>query len=226
MLETSARLLRLLALLQARRDWSGAELGERLEVDVRTVRRDIDRLRSLGYPVSASSGLGGGYQLAAGSSMPPLLLDDEETVAVAVALRAAASSVARLEETAIRALVKLEQLLPARLRRRVSALHSVTISLAPATAGPDATMLATIAAACRDHELLELGYRARSGEASHRVVEPIRLVHTDRRWYLVAWDRHRSAWRTFRVDRIQLIEPRELAPRLLELAARIQRGSQ
>lgn len=202
MLKTSARLLRLLWLLQSRRYWSGAELSERTEVDARTVRRDIDRLRELGYAVEASPGLGGGYQLKAGSSLPPVLLDDEEAVTVAVAVRAAASSVGKMEETAVRLLAKLDQLLPSRLRKRASALHSVTISLARPEAAPSIDVLTQIAGACRDHVKLGINYRDRAGNVTSRVVEPLRLVHTGRLWYLVAWDAQRRDWRTFRMDRV------------------------
>src|SRR5579872_6482627 len=144
MLKTSARLLRLLWLLQSRRYWSGAELSERVEVDARTIRRDIDRLRELGYAIAASPGLGGGYQLKAGSSLPPVLLDDEEAVTVAVAVRAAASSIGRMEQTAVGLLAKLDQLLPSRLRKRASALHSVTISLTHRQAAPPLEVLTQI----------------------------------------------------------------------------------
>lgn len=202
MLSTSSRLLRLIGLFQARRYWSGQALSERLEVDVRTVRRDVDRLRDLGYPVAAASGPGGGYQLGAGADMPPVLLDDDEAVAVAVALRAAAGSVGRIEETSVRLLAKLDQLLPARLRRRASALHAVTISLGNPEALPDAELLTRIATACRDHECLRFGYQDRAGKPSHREVEPMRLANSGRRWYLAAWDRRREDWRTFRLDRI------------------------
>jgi len=203
MLKTSARLLRLLWLLQSRRYWSGAELSERVEVDARTVRRDIDRLRELGYAVDASPGLGGGYQLKAGSSLPPVLLDDEEAVTVAVAVRAAASSIGKMEETAIGLLAKLDQLLPLRLRRRASALHSVTISLARSEPAASIEVLTQIACACRDRLKLRINYRDRGGNVSLRVVEPLRLAHTGRLWYLVAWDSQREDWRTFRVDRVQ-----------------------
>jgi predicted DNA-binding transcriptional regulator YafY len=202
MLKTSTRLLRLLSLLQARRQWSSADLSERLEVDPRTVRRDVDRLRELGYPIHASTGLGGGYQLGAGSSMPPVLLNDDEAVAVAVALRAAAGSIGNMEDTAIGLLSKLDQLLPARLRKRASALHSVTLSLDPATAIPSVGVLTRIATACRDHMRLKLSYCDRQGKSTARSIEPLRLAHTGRRWYLVAWDEQRTDWRTFRVDRI------------------------
>ena len=204
MLNTSARLLRLLSLFQARRYWSGAELSERLEVTPRTLRRDVDRLRSLGYPVNSTSGAAGGYQLGAGATLPPLLLDDDEAVAVAVGLRTAASgTVAGIEEASVRALTKLEQVLPSRLRRRVTALHSFIVPLANPGPTVDSQMLSVIAGACRDCEKLRFGYRSRDGAASTRDVEPHRLVHTGRRWYLAAWDLDRKNWRTFRVDRIE-----------------------
>jgi len=203
-LATSARLLRLLSLFQARRYWSGAELCDRLEVTARTLRRDVDRLRSLGYPVSSTSGVAGGYQLAAGATLPPLLLDDEEAVAVAVGLRTAASgTVAGIEESSVRALAKLEQVLPTRLRRRVEALHAFIVSMPNAAAKVDVETLAAIAAACRDSEIVRFHYNSRSGAVTARQVEPHRLVHTGRRWYLAAWDVDRNAWRTFRVDRIE-----------------------
>ena len=202
MLKTSARLLRLLWLLQSRRYWSGAELSERVEVDTRTVRRDIDRLRELGYAVEASPGLGGGYQLKAGTSLPPVLLDDEEAVTVAVAVRAAASSIGKMEEAAVRLLAKLDQLLPSRLRKRATALHSVTISLARPETAPSIEVLTQIAGACRDHLKLGINYRDRAGNVTSRVVEPVRLAHTGRLWYLVAWDSQRRDWRTFRMDRV------------------------
>ena len=203
MLETSARLLRLLSLFQARRYWSGAELSERLEVTARTLRRDVDRLRSLGYPVNSTSGTAGGYQLGAGATLPPLLLDDEEAVAVAVGLRTAASgTVAGMEEASVRALSKLRQVLPSRLRRRVTALHSFILPLGNTGPTVDAEMLAVIAGACRDSEKVQFNYKSREGAVSSRDVEPHRLVHTGRRWYLAAWDLHRDNWRTFRVDRI------------------------
>jgi predicted DNA-binding transcriptional regulator YafY len=200
---TSSRLLELLSLLQARRDWPGAELAERLAVSGRTVRRDVERLRELGYPVESLTGPAGGYRLRAGTAMPPLLLDDEEAIAIAVGLRTAArTSVAGIEETAVRALVKLEQVLPAHLRRRVTALGSATIAapvIGPTVAPQDLTV---IAAACRDSECLRFAYRRRDGTDSRREVEPHTLVNTGRRWYLVAWDRRREDWRTFRVDRL------------------------
>ncbi|HVY82834.1 MAG TPA: YafY family protein [Steroidobacteraceae bacterium] len=203
MLQTSSRLLRMLSLLQSRRQWSGKELSERLEIDARTVRRDIDKLRELGYPVRASSGLGGGYQLGPGTSMPPVLLSDDEAVAVAFALRTAAGSVGKMEEVAIGLLAKLDQVLPNRLRKRASALHAVTISLPSAQVVPPVDVLSRIASCCRDHMRLKLAYKDRDGKASSRIIEPLRLAHTGSRWYLVAWDTQREDWRTFRVDRIE-----------------------
>jgi len=206
MLETSARLLRLLSLLQTPRDWTGSELAERLDVSTRTVRNDVERLRSLGYPVHATRGAVGGYRLGAGAALPPLLLDDEEAVAVTVGLRTAAGgSIAGVEETSLRALAKLEQVLPARLRRRVNALQTYTVPVPRDSPGPtvDAGVLTLLAAACRDHEGLRFDYRDHKGSATLRAVEPHRLVNWGRRWYLVAWDTGRGDWRTFRVDRIE-----------------------
>src|ERR671915_1486632 len=200
---TSSRLLTLLSLLQARRDWPGGELADRLEVSSRTIRRDVERLRELGYPVESLTGPAGGYRLRAGTAMPPPLLDDDEALAIAVGLRTAArASVTGIEETSIRALVKLEQVLPAHLRRRVAALGSATI--AGPVEGPtvDPQHLTTIAAACRDFECLRFDYRSRDGTATRREVEPASLVNLGRRWYLVGWDRRRDDWRSFRVDRL------------------------
>ncbi|GLZ33560.1 DNA-binding transcriptional regulator [Lentzea sp. NBRC 105346] len=202
MLETSARLLKLLSLLQVRRDWTGPELAGRLGVDVRTIRRDVDKLRSLGYPVNSVPGVAGGYQLGAGAELPPLLLDDDEAVAVAVGLRTAANgTITGIEETSVRALAKLEQVLPSRLRRRVQALQVHTTPLTSAGPTVDAEALTVIAGACRDHQQLRFGYTG--GTEPRRLVEPHGLVHTGRRWYLVAWDVIRKDWRTFRVDRIE-----------------------
>jgi predicted DNA-binding transcriptional regulator YafY len=203
MTETSSRLLTLLSLLQARRDWPGGELAERLEVSSRTIRRDVERLRGLGYPVESLTGPAGGYRLRAGTAMPPLLLDDDEAIAIAVGLRSAAgASVRGIEETAVRALVKLEQVLPAHLRRRVRALQSATMTLPAGGPTVDPRFLTLIAAACRDSELVRFSYRGRDGVGTRREVEPHALVNRGRRWYLVAWDRDRRAWRTFRVDRL------------------------
>ncbi|GIH99894.1 helix-turn-helix transcriptional regulator [Planobispora takensis] len=209
MLRTSARLLRLLSLLQARRDWTGADLAGRLEIDVRTLRRDIERLRDLGYPVHAARGVAGGYRLGAGAALPPLLLDDEEAVAVAVGLRTAADgTVAGIEESSVRALVKLEQVLPSRLRHRVNALQEATIGLGGGNPLVDHTTLTAIASACRDHRQLGFGYRGHDGRATARIVEPLKLAHMARRWYLLAWDTGRRDWRTFRVDRMDAPSPR------------------
>jgi predicted DNA-binding transcriptional regulator YafY len=201
--ETSSRLLELLALLQARRDWPGPALADRLGVCGRTIRRDIGRLRALGYPVESVTGPAGAYRLRAGTAMPPLLLDNDEAIAIAVGLRTAArTSVTGIEETAVRALVKLEQVLPSHLRRRVNALGSATV--APPLAGPtvEPEQLMVLAAACRDGECLRFSYRSRDGTDSCRIVEPHALVNLGRRWYLVGWDRNREDWRTFRVDRL------------------------
>jgi predicted DNA-binding transcriptional regulator YafY len=203
MTETSGRLLTLLSLLQGRRDWPGGELAERLEVSGRTVRRDVERLRRLGYPVESLTGPAGGYRLHAGTALPPLLLDDDEAIAIAVGLGTAArASVTGIEETSVRALVKLEQVLPAHLRRRVRALGSATMTLPAGGPTVDPQSLTVIAAACRDSECVRFAYRGRDGVASRREVEPHSLVNLGRRWYLVAWDRARRDWRTFRVDRL------------------------
>jgi predicted DNA-binding transcriptional regulator YafY len=197
-------MLRLLSLLQTHRFWPGGELADRLDVSERTLRRDIDRLRELGYPVNASRGVAGGYQLQAGSALPPLLLDDEEAVAIAVGLRTAAGgAVDGIEETSLRALTKVVQVMPRRLRRRVEALGSYTVPAAWG-GGPtvDALALTVIAQACRDDERLRFAYTARDGSQTRRLVEPHRLVSLGRRWYLVAWDVERHDWRTFRVDRL------------------------
>src|SRR4051794_28345131 len=197
-----------------RREWPGVELAERLEVGRRTIRRDVDRLRRLGYPVHATPGVAGGYRLGPGASLPPLLLDEEEAVAVAVGLRTAASvGVAGIEETSVRALAKLEQVLPSRLRRRVAAVGSATVAFPGTGPAVDAETLAVIAAAARDGERLRFRYRAHDGRPAPGVAEPLRLVHTGRRWYLVAWDVERGAWRTFRVDRMG---PRIAADRRFE----------
>ncbi|QRR36232.1 YafY family transcriptional regulator [Hydrogenophaga sp. YM1] len=203
MLSSSSRLLRVLSLLQARRHWAGAELAERLGVHPRTLRRDIDRLRELGYPIHASSGVAGGYAFRAGQALPPLLLDDEEAQAVAIALQtAAAGTVSGVEEGSLRALVKLEQVMPARLRRRVDALRSAILPLASLRPTVDAGALASLAVACRDQLRLAFAYRDSRGQDTARTVEPQGLVHTGSRWYLVAWDLARDDWRTFRLDRI------------------------
>jgi predicted DNA-binding transcriptional regulator YafY len=231
MLGTSARLLRLLALFQGRRYWSGADLAERLEVTSRTLRRDVDKLRTLGYPIQSTSGAEGGYQLSAGSTMPPLLLDDEEAIAVAFGLRCAAiGAIEGVEEASMRALSKIEQILPVRLGRRLAALQAMIVTPPRAQAAVSAAVLSVIAGACRDSELLRFRYRDHSGAMSSRSVEPHRLVHTGRRWYLVAWDREREDWRTFRADRIrptpatgERVTPRD--PPAADLAAYVARGA-
>src|SRR5215469_14954653 len=227
---TSARLLRLLSLLQGRRDWTSTELATRLGVTTRTIRNDMDRLRGLGYPVDARPGVAGGYRLGAGGALPPLLLDDE--VAVAIGLRTAASgSIAGIEETSVRALAKLQQVLPSRLRRRVSAFQAYALPMPSRGPQVDPDVLTVIASACRDHERLRFDYRAHSGAASRRSVEPYRLVNDRRRWYLVAWDTERHAWRTFRADRIEPRTPAgpRFTPRALpsdrEVAAQVARGA-
>jgi predicted DNA-binding transcriptional regulator YafY len=201
---TPARLLNLLSLLQMPRTWPGDELARRLRVSRRTVRRDVERLRDLGYPVRTAMGAGGGYRLVAGSAMPPLLLDDEEAVAIAVGLRAAAANAIQgMEEASVRALAKLEQVLPSRLRRRVAAISGATAPV-PTADGPgvDPAVLAMVAAAAAEGQRLRFAYLAADGEPSRRLVEPCRLVTAGRRWYLVGYDNHQDDWRTFRVDRI------------------------
>ncbi|MFF0528891.1 helix-turn-helix transcriptional regulator [Nocardia amikacinitolerans] len=202
--DTPARLLRLLSLLQTPREFSGSELAERLGVTDRTVRRDIDRLRELGYPVQATMGATGGYRLVAGAAMPPLLVDDDEAVAIAVGLRAAAgSAVAGIEEASVRALAKLEQILPAKLRRRVRVLGAATAT--PAHDGPtvDPEVLSTLAAAVTNRERTRFGYAG----GSRRHVEPVGLVPLRRRWFLLGHDLDRADWRVFRVDRIERPQP-------------------
>jgi predicted DNA-binding transcriptional regulator YafY len=230
MLETSARLLRLLSLLEARRDWTGAELADRLGVTTRTVRKDVERLRNLGYTIDAKPGLAGGYRLGIGATLPPLLLDGDEAVAVVLGLRTAAGgAVAGIEETSVRALIKLERLLPSRLRRRVGALAATILTLEGPGPSVAADTLTTIAAACRDHERLRFDYRSHDAAASARHTEPHRLVNSARRWYLIAWDLDRHDWRTFRVDRIDLHPPtgHRFTPRDLpdeEVTDRLARG--
>lgn len=228
MLSTSARLLRLASLLQSRRHWSGPALADHLGVDARTVRRDVERLRELGYPVEASSGVGGGYALGRGAALPPLVLDDDEAVALALALRAASTEVGGIEATALQLMAKLEHLMPTRLRRRASALHAVTLSLRSGPPPVDAGLLSDLATACRDCRSLQFGYRTHTGEAGPRNVQPLRLANYGRRWYLIAWDTDRDDWRSFRVDRIdgrprtgRPFPPRPVPP---DVTARLERG--
>lgn len=199
----AGRLLSLLSMLQTRRDWSGDDLADRLGVSVRTVRRDVDRLRELGYPVQTTKGPAGGYRLAAGSDLPPMLFDAEQAVAVAVALQTATSGIAGIEEAALRALATIRQVMPTRLRHRVDALQvtSVAPGRAPDTVDPE--VLLAVGGACRDHELLRFDYTSKTGAETSRRVEPHRLVCWRRRWYVVAWDPDRVDWRTFRVDRLR-----------------------
>ncbi|MBT2406364.1 MULTISPECIES: YafY family protein [unclassified Streptomyces] len=228
--DTPARLLTLLSLLQTPREWPGSELAERLRVSARTIRRDIERLRDLGYPVEATLGAEGGYRLVAGAAMPPLLLDDEEAVAIAVGLRAGAGhAIEGVEEASVRALAKLEQVLPGRLRRRVGALQSATVALTRGDgASVDPRTLTTMASAVAGPERLRFAYRAGDGVDSRRLVEPYRLVSTGSRWYLVAYDLEREDWRTFRVDRVSepfatgaRFAPRELP---MDAVAFVERG--
>jgi predicted DNA-binding transcriptional regulator YafY len=200
--------LRLLPLLQTHRFWPGDELADRLGVSARTLRRDVDRLRELGYPVEARRGMDGGYQLAAGAALPPLVLDDDEAVALAIGLRAAAQgAVAGIEESSVRALAKVARIMPPHLRRRVDALRAMTQAPSPWSTGPsvDPSILTPVAQACRDAERLRFAYTAQSGERSTRHVEPHRLVALGHRWYLVAFDLGRSDWRSFRVDRLDTL---------------------
>jgi len=218
MVDTSARLLRLLALLQARRFWSGRELAEALQITDRTLRRDVDRLRTLGYPVDSSTGVAGGYSLGVGAALPPLMLDDDEALAITLSLQASTSAgLVGIEEGAVRALGKIEQVLPAKIAKRLAALKSSIVRL-PRSWGSGAELeaVSALAAACAERTAISFGYRDHGGHESRRAVEPHRVVHLDRRWYLVAWDEDRSDWRTFRIDRMRLpIERRSaFAPRM------------
>ncbi|WP_262849982.1 helix-turn-helix transcriptional regulator [Mumia quercus] len=209
---SSERMLRLLSLLQTHRYWTGPELAERLDVSERTLRRDVDRLRTLGYPVDATRGTAGGYQLQAGASLPPLLVSDDEAVAIAVGLQSSAGTGASaFDDAAVRALSKIVQVMPPRLRRRVKALQDYTDRGPMYGPSVDAVLLSVLAQTCRDDERLELVYHRADGERSRRTVEPHRLVSLGRRWYLVAYDLGRGDWRTFRVDRMS--EPRSTGVR-------------
>ncbi|NNH68881.1 YafY family transcriptional regulator [Nocardia uniformis] len=203
MLETSARLLRLLSLLQTHRDWSGAALADRLGVSARTVRRDVDRLRELGYPVDAVQGTAG-YRLGAGTTLPPLLLDDEEAVAVAVGLRTTTGgTVSGIEDASLRALTKLEQVMPSRLRHRLEGLKRSLVRVEPSGPRVDPDTLIALSDACNRHERLRFDYTDHAGRESLREVEPQSVVNFSRHWYLVGWDIHRDDWRSFRVDRLR-----------------------
>jgi predicted DNA-binding transcriptional regulator YafY len=205
-MDPSVRLLRLLSLLPSLPWWSGHELATRLSVSPRTLRRDVSRLRELGYPVVATGGHAGGYTLGAAGRMPPLLLDDEEAVAATVGLQmTAASAVAGIESSAVAALAKLDQVLPPRLRERVRALHEATVQVpspVPVQPAVDPTVLTMLATACWRTETLRFSYTDHAGRSSARNVEPYQIVQSSSRWYLVANDRDRGAWRTFRIDRI------------------------
>ena len=206
MIETSARLLQLLSLLQLRREWTGPALAQRMSVTERTVRRDIGKLRTLGYPINASPGVAGGYQLGAGAQLPPLLLDDDEALAVAIGLTAVtASPVSGVGEASVRALTKLEQVLPPRLRPRFSGLRSAVTRMAAVSTPVSPEVLTAFSAAINERRCVAFRYDRHDGESSRRIVEPYRLVDTGRRWYLVAFDRSRDDWRTFRVDRCQSV---------------------
>lgn len=203
MISTSARLLHLLSLLQTRPVWTGPELVGELGVSPRTVRGDIGKLRELGYPVYSTSGVAGGYRLGPGAKLPPLLLDEDEAAAVALGLGGAApGSVAGFEAASTRARAKLDQVLPARVRHRVESLRASTVIPGHSGAEADPAVLTTIADTVRERHRLRFDYRTHTGEGQRRDTEPHRLVYLGRRWYLVAWDRDRTDWRTFRVDRI------------------------
>ncbi|GAA3865851.1 WYL domain-containing protein [Saccharothrix violaceirubra] len=200
--DNSARLLRLLALLQARQEWGGPDLAERLEVSARTVRRDVERLRESGYPVDSVGGVGGGYRLGIGGALPPLLLDDDEAVALAVGLRTTVA-LTGIAETSVRALAKLDRILPSRSRHRVDAVAAAVVATPASGAAVDTATLTAIASAVRDHHRLRFDYVDGGGRSAVREVEPYRLVHNGRRWYLFAWDVGRRDWRTFRADRVR-----------------------
>jgi predicted DNA-binding transcriptional regulator YafY len=204
--DSSARLLRLLGLLQRRASWSGADLAERLEVDARTVRRDVERLRTLGYQIDGVPGVAGGYHLGGGQDVPPMLFEDDEAMAIAVVLGlSAGAAVPGIERSALTALAKLDRLLPPRLRARLAALRHATVSLIPPSEVVSTEALILLAEACDNHQRALFSYRAHDGRGSERRVEPHRLVATDRRWYLVAFDLDREDWRTFRVDRVSSV---------------------
>lgn len=201
MLETSARLLRLLSLLQSRPEWPGSELAERLSVNVRTVRRDVDRLRELGYPVIASRG-SAGYRLGAGSQLPPLLFDDEEIVAVSVGLRTISGGPV-IAEAALRAMVKLEQILPSRLRHRLAVLQRTLTSVRPVVPTVEPETLIAVSEACHRHERLRFDYTDNQNRKTRRDVEPHAVINFSRHWYLIAFDVLRDQWRSFRIDRLE-----------------------
>jgi predicted DNA-binding transcriptional regulator YafY len=207
MARTTERVLHLLGLLQQRPVWTGPELAERLGVTTRSIRRDVERLRALGYPVQAAQGVGGGYQLGRGRGLPPLLLDDAEAVAVAVSLRmAAGGTVSGASEAALRTLAKLDQVMPPRLRSEVRAIHAATQTLDSGQPAVDGDVLLQLARTVRDTVRVRFDYEARDGTPSARTVEPVGLVATGRRWYLMAYDVDRDDWRTFRLDRMTRVQ--------------------
>ncbi|GEK80571.1 helix-turn-helix transcriptional regulator [Agrococcus baldri] len=201
---TSARLLALLSLLQARRDWPGRVLAERLEVTTRTVRRDVDRLRELGYAITATRGLDGGYRLTAGSELPPLLFDDDQAVAIAVALQSAPSTGVDLDEAAARALTTVRQLMPSRLRHRIDGIRFAD---APASSRVDRAVLEAVSIATRDRRTLRFAYGDDPQQDPPLRVEPHGLVAKRGRWYLVAWDLAKQDWRIYRLDRMRSTSP-------------------
>jgi predicted DNA-binding transcriptional regulator YafY len=202
-MKTAGRLLALLALLQQRRAWTGPQIATELGVTTRTIRNDVERLRELGYPVVGSPGVEGGYRLRVGSELPPLLLDDDEAVAIAVGLRwAATGAIAGIEELSLRAMNKLEQFLPKRIRKRVATLTRAIVTLPTTEALVDSQVLSQVAIACERQQRLRFSYCDHAGHETWRECEPYRVVHDGRRWYLIAWDLGRSDFRTFRVDRL------------------------
>ncbi len=208
MSRTTGRTLELLGLLQSRRGWSGIELTSRLEVSPRTLRRDIEDLRGLGYGIESTVGVGGGYRLGAGASIPPLVLSAEEAVAIAVGLRAAASAtVTGIEDAAASALLKLEQSLSSETRHRISAVEQAVVPLGGSGEPVDLDAVVTIARAIRESRRLHVRYRRHDGEEVLRTIEPHRIVHTGTRWYVVARVPEQNAWRTFRLDRLAARQP-------------------
>jgi predicted DNA-binding transcriptional regulator YafY len=224
MADNAARLLKLLALLQRRPSWTGTELAQQLGIDARTVRRDIEKVRGLGYEVTSTPGSAGGYRLGVGADMPPLLLDEQEAMAVAVLLGASAGmALPGIERATLATLARIDRLLPSRLRGRVKALRAATVPLLATAEAVPAENLARLAEGCEATELAQFDYSAKDGRKTSRRVEPYRLVATERRWYLVAFDLDRRDWRTFRVDRIAKVclTGHTFIPRRLDDAARL-----
>lgn len=203
---TTSRLLALLSLLQTHRDWPGPVLAERLETSARTVRRDVDRLREMGYRIDATMGPDGGYRLAAGSELPPLLFDEDQTVAIAIALQTAPAVGAGVDEAALRALATIRQVMPSPLRHRLDAIEVTTLRRAEGDAVADPAVLEAISRAIHAREVLRFDYRSASGDTADRPprrAEPVQLVASDGRWYLLCWDLERDDWRLYRADRIR-----------------------